>query len=150
MTEKRADRDAKREEERLINERRARYRTIDPNDKFFQPSTTSEDIHVPETEPVLSCVKIRTDPLAGQSYGTIARQSFSAACRHQADPLHLRSEESFPGLHRIAESLPGLDIAQHPSRKQEVKVHSEVAAENKGSKREKIRLFSTGGQRVYK
>ena len=149
MTEKRADRNAKREEERLIKERRARYQTIDPNDKFFQASTTSGDIRVPETEPVLGSVKIHPGPVAVQSHGSVARQSFSAACRHQADPLHLRSEESFPGLHRVAESLTGLDVAQHPSRKQEVKVHSEVAAGKKGSKGEKISLFSTGGQRAY-
>lgn len=152
MIEKRADRDAEREDKRLINERKARCRTIDPNDQFFQSSTASGGIHAPfspETESVLGIVDTIAGPLDVQSYGAVARQSFSVACRDQADTLHLRSEESFPGLQRIAKSLPTLEVAKHRSKEAEVKAPSEQAAENKGRKAKKVLLFSTGGQRVY-
>jgi hypothetical protein len=159
MAEQRADRDAKREEERLISERKARYRAMDPNDEFFQTATTSQDTPTAlftENDPVLGiATNASVDAVTEKSYGAAARQSFSAACRHPADPLLLRSEESFPGLQRVTEPFPALSSTvrivretQHPQT-DDRKAPSKQPSKNKASKGKKVLLFSTGGQRGH-
>jgi hypothetical protein len=157
QAEKRVDREAKREEARLINDRRSRFQTIDQNDVFFHGAS-------PEVEAVVS-QGVEADPELGNDYTSTTdahqnSQNFLNACRragNPGNPLQLQSEESFPGLQRVTDAFPALEVS--PTKKSNNKqTFSETAVlesqpgqtdKKKGGKRKKVMLFSTGGQRGY-
>lgn len=163
QAEKRADREAKQEEARLINDRKSRFQMIDQDDEFFHaPSSEVEAVssHDTEIDPDLGTgdPSVVDVPSVSPRFQPGPSQNFLDACRRAGNPLQLESEASFPGLQRVSDAFPALGVSptKTPSTKKvfpgtEALESSSLGqtGKKKGGKGKKVMLFSTGGQRGY-
>lgn len=167
QAEKRADHVARREEARLVRERKGRLNLVDPGDEFFHAPVLgeSEDDRVRNLVEELEAVDLATSeqPWANvipMQNAVPTHQSFSEACSRGSNGMRLESEESFPGLRS---SFPALQAASTDNAGQDLKLcavedsdvprRSQAPAKHgekkKATKGQRVVLFSTGGQRGY-
>ena len=160
LAEKRADRSAKKEEQQLVKERKARLQIIDPDDDFFQVSIEPESPNAIDPMQFLEPLpggcnfnQHNTTTLLGSI--PVSSFNFSEACRRGNDRIALSSGEAFPAL-SSSEEFPSLcnkesenHVQVNPQLVNDLAtVHvSSVAGEKKKKKGNKLVLFSTGGVR---
>jgi hypothetical protein len=174
QAEKRADRALLKEEMERINERKARLQIIDPNDDFFQVSTTDASEPLPaegeEFGPILGSGSRlqgqennhshapQTAALPPSIPAPVSTISFSDALRRGNETATLSSMNAFPALGSISESsFPALGVSS-PSKPPavdkktataDVNATSSTVGGKKKKKSQKLLLFSTGGARGY-
>jgi hypothetical protein len=160
-TEKKADRLARKEEERRIEELKARIQRIDPNDDFFQapavqagpltgedfgpsliapPPTTSDPADAPN-----ALAQSPPLPNPALSFSAVAGRGFSVL-----NPAGISEEEAFPSLvsSHQTEETPSTEkpaaVTDLPLPRSST---GSIPGKAKKAKGKKIVLFSTGGHR---
>lgn len=173
QAEKRADLQAKKEDQDRVNARKARLQTIDPDDEFFRAAVTTP------AEPVVEGADFGPFP-GGESFSSSNGNteeilavgedidestpsfSFSQAAQRantvEAFPA-LSSSEAFPTLGSQPTSIPSRrgGSSTWKSKSSSAKVGSSTtvstgsnaSGKTKKKKGEKLVLFSTGGARGY-
>ena len=177
QAEKKADKAAMKVEADLINERKARWQSIDPDDDFFKPVIVPPE---QSDDNVASLVQDAATTLGENEAGSAqlsqshsnessttqpppqspSALDFSRACRRAQNPIGVMTSQDFPTLGSASSSSnrpkwgdSSLNVAKQVAAAPsvlETNAGAPVVA-SKGKKKkgkgQKISLFSTGGQR---